>query len=592
MELDKLNDEVTDEDVLIKIDNLTVSTAEEKSWFKRKSLKPKTIILDKVSACIKTGEFVAVIGPSGAGKTTFLVSLAGKNNLTSSGTITLNNTDVKNIPQGVVELVPQFDVFMEHMTVEEHLIFMTEMKLGSVKVSQNRRVLRSLIYDLKLKAIENNPIRTLSGGEKRLLSMATSLLSSPIVLICDEPTTGLDSYNATLVISVLKKLSLTGKIIISSVHQPSSDLFKEFNTVCLMSEGKLLFYGSQNDCKSMFEKIKFPCPATFNPAEFYIRAVSNGNRCIEMISENNCDPSVPCDLTGSRSLTLPLIRTCKRNWFKQIQLLLWRSSLSLKRDFRQYFLQLLFSMLISSTIIGTCYVGISGRTQRGVQDLRGFLWLMCSEISFALAYVALYSFEGDLTLFKRERGLYTTSAFYICRFLSFIPRCVVWPILYVLIVTLALELPNHILTAIEFAAALIITAIASTAYGLGMAALFTSTGLMGDVMPCADLPLFIMSGAFIRLSSLPMWLMPIKYLSHFYYSMDAVSNIYWRQIDVIDCPSNSTSMCYKDGIAVLKESGYSDNSIENYIGFTFITVFWNLFGYYGLKREENKGYAY
>lgn len=69
--------------------------------------------------------------------------------------------------------------------------------------------------------------------------------------------------------------------------------------------------------------------------------------------------------------------------------------------------------------------------------------------------------------------------------------------------------------------------------GLSMGALFTSSGMMGDVMPCVDLPLFLMSGAFLRISSLPHWLYPLKYISHFYYGMDALSNIYWRQIDTI-----------------------------------------------------------
>lgn len=66
-----------------------------------------------------------------------------------------------------------------------------------------------------------------------------------------------------------------------------------------------------------------------------------------------------------------------------------------------------------------------------------------------------------------------------------------------------------------------------------MAALFTSTGIIGDVMPCVDLPLLLMSGAFLRLSSLPPWIIPVKYISHFYYAMDAISNIYWRQIEYI-----------------------------------------------------------
>lgn len=66
-----------------------------------------------------------------------------------------------------------------------------------------------------------------------------------------------------------------------------------------------------------------------------------------------------------------------------------------------------------------------------------------------------------------------------------------------------------------------------------MGALFISSGIMADIMPCADLPLFLMSGAFLRISSLPVWLDPLKYVSHFYYGMDVISNVYWRQINWI-----------------------------------------------------------
>jgi ABC-type multidrug transport system ATPase subunit len=80
------------------------------------------------------------------------------------------------------------------------------------------------------------------------------LLSSPQILICDEPTTGLDSYNAWLVIDILKKLTICGKVVICSVHQPSTDIFKEFSSLMLMAEGKLLFHGSPDDCEELFNR--------------------------------------------------------------------------------------------------------------------------------------------------------------------------------------------------------------------------------------------------------------------------------------------------------------------------------------------------
>ncbi|CAH0767419.1 unnamed protein product [Diatraea saccharalis] len=441
---------------------------------------------------------------------------------------------------------------------------------------------------MKLKNIAHTRISKLSGGERRLLSLATSLLSSPQILICDEPTTGLDSYNALLVVESLKKLAIRGKVVICSVHQPSMDVLKEFNSIILMADGKLLFHGSHEECKDMFESVNLYCPKNYNPAEFYIREVSRlSPELVESIKASH--QSVSCVETEHPART----RMYRRNWFKQVQLLLWRSSLSFGRDLKGQLFQLFVNVMASSLIIGTCYVGISGTSQRGVQDVRGMLWLMTSEVCFAIAYTALYAFEQDLPLFKREVGTYSCSAYYVARLLGFVPRCVIWPLVLVFLITLAVQLPNHALTAVEFFVTLSIAAVASSAYGLGMAALFTSTGIMGDVMPVADLPLFLMSGAFLRLSSLPMWLYPIRFLSHFYYAMDAVSNIYWRQIEHIDCPTNSTSSCIYDGASVLAEAGYSNKfMLQDPTGMIMVTAFWSILAYYGLKREEKRGYAY
>ncbi|XP_037298558.1 protein brown isoform X1 [Manduca sexta] len=590
MELNMVNKQLdVNDDEVIRINGLKVWTPEEKSWWRRKVIKPQGLILNGVSGCIKEGEFAALIGPSGAGKTTFLVSLAGKCTLPSDGSVTVNG---RNVKQGAVEIVPQFEVFMDSLSVKEHLIFMTEMKLGNYKKPHNNVILNTLIRDLKLKSHLNTPIKGLSGGERRLLSLASSLLSNPQILICDEPTTGLDSYNALLVIGVLKKLSLTGKVVICSVHQPSWDLFKEFSSILLMAEGKLLFHGTHEQCRRLFESINLRCPMNYNPAEFYIRALSNGRGYIEKILEMSPNGFSECRET-SEITDKGSIKMTQRHWCKQVELLLWRSSISLKRDIRNQLLQLFLSVMASSLVIGTCYMGISGNTQRGIQDIRGFLWLMTSEVCFGLSYNALYAFDAEITLFKREAGMYSCSAYFVNRLLNYIPRCIVWPITLVFIATLAVELPNHVVTALEFTAALIGAGFASVAYGLGMSAVFISSGVMGDVMPCADLPLFLMSGAFLRITSIPLWLYPLKYISHFYYAMDAISNLYWRQIYYIDCPSNSTTLCIKDGPSVLLENGYSANFIfEDCLGLMFITILWSLLAYWGLKREEKKGYAY
>ncbi|KAJ0182742.1 hypothetical protein K1T71_002111 [Dendrolimus kikuchii] len=562
------------DDVVIAITKLLVWTPEEKSWWRCKSKKQSTLILDKVSGYVKRGEFAAVIGPSGAGKTTFLVSLAGKCTLPSEGMVTVNSVNVKDV-QYTVEIVPQFDVFIDSLSVIEHLIFMTEMKLGSYKTPSNRSALSMLIRELKLEAHQETPIFALSGGERRLLSLATSLLSNPEILICDEPTTGLDSYNAAVVIDVLKKIST---YINNTVNKQKLRYKFLYNTLTSIN---LHFCPISIDLR---------CPVNYNPAEFYIRAVSNNRQLgkIQKYYEDRLDYVEPSlsEVSSRRSLS-------QRNWFKQVHLLLWRLSLTLKREVKNHLLQLFLSVMVSALILGTCYSGISGTTQRGVQDIRGFLWLITSEVSFSLSYSALYVFEFEMSLFKREVGIYKCSAYLVSRFLSFIPRCILWPATLVTLATFTVNLPNHLITSLEIMTALTVSAIGAMSYGLGMSALFTSTGIMGDVIPCADIPLLLMSGAFHNIPSMPVWLYPVKYVSHFYYAMDAVSNVYWRQIDHIDCPLNETSLCVKDGPSVLIANGYSTNFIlQDGVGLLFLTLLWALLGYCGLKREERKGYAY
>ncbi|XP_013149403.1 PREDICTED: protein brown-like isoform X1 [Papilio polytes] len=598
MEIPKRNDDFLGiVDVVLKVRELKVWTPEEKSWWRKKPSKPKTLILNNVSDCIKSGEFLAILGPSGAGKTTYLVSLCGKCTLPSEGVVTVNGRNVTDLQPGEVEILPQFDVFMDCLSVKEHLVFMTEIKSGSAKNQNNSTVLNAIMEMLKLKVHENTLIQSLSGGERRLLSLASSLLSNPQILICDEPTTGLDSYNASLVVGLLKGLSMTGKIVICSVHQPSSDLFKEFNSISLMSEGKLLFHGSHEDCRNLFQSLNLRCPKNYNPAEFYIKAVSSypcaDENYVDRIMENNRNRFHQCDETCCETHVMPRLPVRNRSWSKQVQLLMWRFSIRLRRNYKNLAISLLLSTVIGAVVIGICFAGSKGTTQRGVQNLRGLLWLICSEVSFSLSYAALYAFEADLSLFKREVGMYSVSAYFVARFLNEIPRCIIWPIPFVAITASTVELPNHSLTVLELYIALIISGFASTAYGLGMGALFISSGMMADVMPCADLPLFLMSGAFLRISSLPFWLYPVKFISHFYYAMDAISNIYWRQIGDIECPTNTTTVCVKDGAAVLLENGYSDNFVlEDTVGLLFVATLWSVVGYWGLKREEKKGYAY
>lgn len=97
-------------------------------------------------------------------------------------------------------------------------------------------------------------MKGLSGGEKKRLSFAAEVLTNPLLMFCDEPTSGLDSFMALNVAQVLKSMALSGKTVICTIHQPSSELFALFDKLLLLAEGKVAFLGSSEEADMFFKE--------------------------------------------------------------------------------------------------------------------------------------------------------------------------------------------------------------------------------------------------------------------------------------------------------------------------------------------------
>ena len=117
-------------------------------------------------------------------------------------------------------------------------------------------------------------VKGISGGELRRLAFASEIITNPALLFCDEPTSGLDSFMAMTIVESMKKLADQGKTIICTIHQPSSDIFQNFDDLYLMAEGRLAYSGSLNSAIDFFAGQGFVCPETFNPADFYINKLA------------------------------------------------------------------------------------------------------------------------------------------------------------------------------------------------------------------------------------------------------------------------------------------------------------------------------
>ena len=224
----------------------------------------------------RRADLFAILGPSGAGKTTLLDVLAGRPSPghVITGDVALDGERMSNSElRHVSGYVPQDDVLPGTSTVWEHLMFHAALRLpGSVDRKRLRSVVWQTMRDLWLTKLAHAHIgdaftRGLSGGEKRRVSVATELLTSPGVMFLDEPTTGLDATNAAKVVDILAGLGALGVTILLSIHQPRPDIFRLLDRVCVLSShGGVVYCGPSDAAESHFASL----PYVISPRETYV----------------------------------------------------------------------------------------------------------------------------------------------------------------------------------------------------------------------------------------------------------------------------------------------------------------------------------
>lgn len=241
-------------------------------------------VLDGVTGTIRSGRVTAVMGPSGAGKTTFMSTLANKAHYGErTGTVRLNGQkgDLTAIP-GLVGFVPQEDVMLRELSVTEILNFNAKMRLpsdfSSEKVSHVvRRAVRLLgLYDIRHELIGDETKRGISGGQRKRVNIGMELVAQPSVLFLDEPTSGLDATASLQVCGILRRVAEeAGMTVISVIHQPRYDIFTMFHDVLLLGKGgRTVYLGPTADALTYFEGLGFIMPPKCNPADFLIDVVS------------------------------------------------------------------------------------------------------------------------------------------------------------------------------------------------------------------------------------------------------------------------------------------------------------------------------
>jgi len=185
----------------------------------------KSVVLDNVSFEIPRGEFVCIVGPSGAGKTTLINALLGAEHLTD-GDVKVSDFNVTRASASELQnyrrkvgVVFQDYKLLPRKTVFENIAFALEV-CGYEKSTIQQKVVE-VMQRTGLETLRNHYPRQLSGGEKQRVSIARALIHAPQLLIADEPTGNLDEENSRSVIDLLHKINADGATVILATHDKS-----------------------------------------------------------------------------------------------------------------------------------------------------------------------------------------------------------------------------------------------------------------------------------------------------------------------------------------------------------------------------------
>lgn len=213
--------------------------------------KSKLAILDNVDLDIDSGEFVAIIGGSGQGKSTLMNALCGVAPA-SKGKVWINELEISDrsaVMSAGVGFVPQDDIVHRELRVREAITISANLKLNLPSLEVESLVDRTLAM-LDLTEHQTKRIRKLSGGQRKRVSIATEMLSSPSVLFLDEPTSGLDPATEWELMTALQKLAEAGTTVVCTTHMLENAHI--CNRFVIVQAGRVIFDGPPGSARDYF----------------------------------------------------------------------------------------------------------------------------------------------------------------------------------------------------------------------------------------------------------------------------------------------------------------------------------------------------
>ncbi|XP_078168103.1 ABC transporter G family member 37-like [Carex rostrata] len=423
----------------------------------------RLVLLKEVSGSFRPGVLTALMGVSGAGKTTLMDVLAGrKTGGYIEGTIMISGYPKKQETFARISgYCEQNDIHSPHLTVYESLVFSAWLRLSSdVNLETRERFVEEVMELVELNSLRDSlvglpGVNGLSTEQRKRLTIAVELVANPSIIFMDEPTSGLDARAAAIVMRAVRNTVDTGRTVVCTIHQPSIDIFEAFDELFLMKRGgEEIYVGPLGHHSSQlvqyFESIEgvHKIQNGYNPATWMLEVTTlaqeealgvnfseeyknsklyRTNKAL--IQELSTPPADSSDLNFETKYSQP--------FFSQCLACLWKQRLSYWRNPPYTAVRFFFTTGIA-LLFGTIFWDLGSKTKKR-QDLFNAMGSMYASVLFigvqnASSVQPVVSIER--TVFYREKaaGMYSALPYAFGQVAIEIPYVFVQALVYGIIV--------------------------------------------------------------------------------------------------------------------------------------------------------------
>ena len=538
---------------------------------RRKGKKPEATTLEALktlTAKFSPGKLTAIMGPSGSGKTTLLNILAGRAGKASikkselTGEISLDGRIIDPVKErNEFAYVMSDDSLFPTLTPRESLTFAARLRLSHLTEAERTTKVNKILKSLKLETCADTLMgdertKGVSSGERKRTAVGVELVHDPALVLLDEPTSGLDSYMAYELVDNLRTITNQGRSIITTIHQPRSEIFDLFHEVVFLWKGTVVYQGPAKGVREHFGTAGYVCPEKYNPADYVMHLIQTLSeeelnrlvalRDVEQIKSNIRQSRI---MASEHPPTPQVIH--KAPLGVQTRVLLVREMRNNLRN-KQLMGMRIGAALFMSALFGGIFwqVGKADTLRTAnpsfsqIMSYIGAVTFVCIQAMFGNVQPILLSFPKERPIFIREysSGAYSASIYFLCKTIVEVPLLLIQSALSLVIIYFMIGFTGSYPL---FLLGTFLIGFASASLAIAFTSRVSAIKTAMELAPLVFVPQIFFSGVFVRIELIPAVLRWIQYIVPLKYGVDIV---YLAEL-------NQDEFVWKD-------QTFSDNNVE------------------------------